>query len=303
MSASLPSLPSLPSAQSVAAKKAEGMSALADSPRFLEACQRYGILEPASLFSVEGDDRSEASGVEAKLWARAERRRLNDLSAVLTERQRLFDGKLPAVRGGETTVVERPPTAAELAVIRTVAEMDGIRTMAAREKALIIAHTKAELLGKIEDEAKKAAYVQRERQVQADMVVAVRIAPLEPFDSWLELALLRLPWVLLPCWLLSLLGLVLTCGRCFRTVVRRGRRGGNSSMRTRAGASTQRSAASSLQHGRMRCGVLWRSASNRIATSRCYRWPTTQRGARSAATWRPRGCARARCCTSGVRRS
>ena len=76
-------------------KKHPDLLSLMHSPRFIEACGRYGIADPASLFppsardaapaeaaatSAEGDDAP--GGVEAKLHVQQEKRRLVDLGGV-----------------------------------------------------------------------------------------------------------------------------------------------------------------------------------------------------------------------------
>lgn len=74
------------------------LPALVNSPRFIEAANRYGVTEPKSLLPV--DPRTfKGGGVEAALFARQEKRRLVDLGGVLMERQRILE---------KATEVQRP---------------------------------------------------------------------------------------------------------------------------------------------------------------------------------------------------
>ena len=86
-----PSLP--PEVPSLQALRQLDLTQLIGSPRFLDACQHYGIHDVNVLLptGAASSAKVEEGGVEASLYARREKRRLIDLHAVLQERQGLID--------------------------------------------------------------------------------------------------------------------------------------------------------------------------------------------------------------------
>jgi len=109
------------------------LSELTTSPRFQEACQVYGLGSVDDLLPP-AEQRDACFPLEAKLYARREKRRLLELGSVLVERQRLID-RLPQVAApGATSETRHVPTLAESTAAAVQAAHSQTKQFMAEEK-------------------------------------------------------------------------------------------------------------------------------------------------------------------------
>ena len=142
------------------------LTQLIGSPRFLDACQHYGIgdvntLLPAGASSQKVDE----GGVEASLYARREKRRLIDLHAVMQERQALIDAN---ARAKAMSALHAAAEAKGVALKTPTKSLESV----SRESNNYVENekrkAKSDLMAIVEHETKKAVREQNERVRQKE---------------------------------------------------------------------------------------------------------------------------------------
>ena len=145
-------------------KEMDSVASIVASPRFLLACQRYGVADPRSLLprkevhaatrSSKGAGHTADGGLEQKLLDTQEKRRLVDLGGVLMERKILMNHSRPSSRAGLNATMSST-TSTRSAATSMEYQMEAVRAQTAAWVEGEKRRTKTELISLVEVDAKR----------------------------------------------------------------------------------------------------------------------------------------------------
>lgn len=166
----------VPSLQELRALDSE-LPALIESPRFLEACARYGMKEADSLrpTSAKPGGTSSSTGIVAEVYMRREKRRLVDLSCVMMERQKMIEEVARAAATANSSTRARPATAAASVETRRNAHAAAVEHARKQGQEAVAGErrrTQSELEAVVQAEARSAARAEHELRRQSELRAA-----------------------------------------------------------------------------------------------------------------------------------